>query len=245
MPRLLPAALGLVLTSLGALVSAQAQDEEEVPSLPAPQLEEVPSPSEPEPDGEERPTQILYRIGPGMHPEWEDQATAPRDIPFVVPGDTRIPAGTLTLPQEDSTITPRTFGVSVGVGYARLLGVDNVDLVRIEQRFHARIPGADFIYLGAGASQNLASGFVMAGGGPRIGVGATFCSASWVRCEGAALVQPGVMAGDGVGVVFDLNASLEARFLFPPLFELGVAGGYSLLGGASLFHLAAIAGLAF
>jgi hypothetical protein len=191
------------------------------------------------------PARVLYRIGPGMHPEWEGEEDAAPDVPFTVPGDVRSVGPALPEPDPEETPQARPFGVSLGVGFARLLGVENVDFVRVHQRFHARIPGADFLYLGAGASQLFAPIGVLAGGGPRVGMGATFCGASWVRCEGAAFVQPGVIGGDLLGVRFDLHAAFEARFFFPPLLEVVVDTGYSLLDGVSLFHVSAAAGLAF
>ncbi len=222
------------------------------PALPAPTLDEEPVLPEPlpvaPPEPEEAP-QILYRIGPGRHPEWEedarDGASAPADVAFEVPGDLRTTGAPMRLPQDDDTPDVLPFGVSVGIGYARLLGIEGVDLFRLEQRFHARVPGIEFLYLGAAASQMLAANAILGGGGPRVGLGATFCGSSWIRCEGVAFVQPGFVTGDLVGTRFDLNAALEARFLLPPTFELGVSAGYSLLGNTSIFHASATGGAAF
>lgn len=253
MAPLLPLAVLSGLVSLfGLTPSAHAQDEtaDEPPPLPTPTLDEEPVLTEPLPEPEPEPQgRILYRIGPGMHPEWEEddrrEAPLPPDIAFEIPNDARTTGAPMRLPIEDTTPEARTFGVSLGAGFARLLGTEPVDFFRVEQRFHARVPGMDFLYLGAAASQMFGDNAVLGGGGARIGFGATFCGAREIRCEGVAFVQPGVLAGDLLGARFDLHAALEARFLFPPMLELGVSGGYSFLGGASMFHVTAMGGLAF
>lgn len=239
----------MLLGSGAASVAAQDDDGEAParPTLPAAALEgDEPVLAEPVPEAPpEEAARILYRIGPGMHPEWEDSAEPAADLSFVVPGDLRAQGAPAPLPQDDQTPEVRTFALSVGAGFARLLGVEPVDFVRLEQRFHARVPGMDFLYLGVGASQMFRDDGMIGGGGPRIGLGATFCGTSWIRCEGVAFVQPGFLAGDYVGVLFDLNAALELHFLFPPMLDVALGAGYSLLGNISMFHVTGMGGVVF
>ena len=214
-----------------------------IPTLPAPTLEEPPpGPPEPLPEPEEEePPVILHRISLGDHPEWEieEGQELPRDVAFEVPGDARTQqqSGQIRLPSEDEQEPPPTFGVGLGAGFARLLGAVPFDYLRLEQRFEARIPEFPALRVGAAVTEMINDQYYLVGGGARLGLGATWCDAGWVACEGVAIVQPGVMGGDILGVRFDLHAGLDLRFHFRGLLELSVSGGYSLLGETSLFHV--------
>lgn len=222
-------------------------------ALPPPTLEEEEpiAPAEPQPAPEPEQPVILHRIGTGDHPEWEDEGELPRDIAFETPGDQRVatnqqaPAPQAQLPAAAPDVAPRTFELGVAGGYARLLAAEAIDLVRVEERFEARLPELEVLRLGVGATQMFSDTRFFVGGGVRIGFGAFFCEAGWVQCEGVATVQPGVLYGDILGVRFDLNASLDLRFLIEHLVELSIGGGYSLLGELSLLHVTGQVGFVF
>lgn len=257
--RIQRAALLCCLCLIPGLARAQdatpeegAPEEGTPPALPAPTLEEPPpGPPEPlpEPEEEEEQPEILHRISVGDHPEWEieEGEEVPRDISFEVPGDTRThtPSGQIQLPSDEEPSVPPTFGLGVGAGFARLLGAIPFDYFLLNQRFEARIPDFPALHLGAAVSEMFNDGDYLVGGGARIGLGATWCDAGWVVCEGIATIQPGVMGGPMLGVRFDLHAELDLRFHFRGLLELGVVGGYSLLGETSLLQVGGEAAIVF
>lgn len=223
-------------------------EESESPVLPTVTLPDEPPPEPVAAEPEEEPA-ILHRIGLGDHPDWENESEAAPDVAFEVPGDQRTNAPTpqprTQLEGVDLEEGPALFSVAVAGGYARLLATQPLDFFRLEERFEARIPAFPVLRVGVGASQMIATDGYLIGGGPRIGLGAYFCGASWIQCEGVANVQPGVMGGSHLGVRFDLNASLDLRFLLARLVELSLGGGYSLLQELSLFHLTGQVGLVF
>ena len=242
---------------LGSAAMARAQDgapEEpqhaEAPALPAPTLEEEEplAPPEPTTAPEEEAPEILAHIGPGDHPEWDENESGalPRDVSFEVPGDTRYASGASVGVDPQEPLPP--FVVAVGAGFARLLGVVPIDYFRLEERFEATIPDFPTLRLGAAATQMFGSdGNYIVGGGARIGMGAVVCDdGGGLQCEGVIFVQPGFLTGQ-LGTRFDLNASLSFRLIVERLIELAVDGGYSLGidGNASLFHVTGQAGFVF
>ncbi len=248
------------LVALSCLASpAQAQDEEPAPiELPPPTLvEETPAlPPEPlpEPPEEEGESQILLRIGPGDHPEWEGSETAPRDIPFETPGDLRTtedlrqsaPGVRLdsTDPEPDERPLP-PFVLAAGAGYARFLSTEPIDFFRVEERFEATIPEFTTLRLGASASQMFGENGYIVGGGVRLGLGVPFCRNADLVCEGVAYVQPGFLAGL-TGPRFDLDALLSLRLILARTVQVAAEGGYSLLfDGNSLLHVTGAAGFVF
>lgn len=152
--------------------------------------------------------------------------------------------------------TPPPFLVAAGVGWTRLLFTERpIDYVRFEQRFEARIPDFDAVKLGVGVAELYSNQADVEGGAPRervmveagvrLGMGFFFCEASWVRCEGQITLQPGVIAGEPLGVQFDLHASLELRFLFANIVQASAGAAYSLVGTTSLIHVTGMFGLVF
>ena len=152
--------------------------------------------------------------------------------------------------------TPPPFLVAAGVGWTRLLIAERpIDYVRFEQRFEARIPDFDAVKLGVGVAELYSNQADVEGGTPRervmveagvrVGMGFFFCEASWVRCEGQITLQPGVIAGEPLGVQFDLHAGLELRFLFANIVQASAGAAYSLVGTTSLVHATGMVGIAF
>ena len=213
--------------------------------LPAPTLEDpepvaspepLPEPVEeaPEPDGE-----VLFRLS------GDDAPPPPRDVAFEVPGDQRTSTESATVPTSAPPETPvPPFAIAAGVGWARIDGAVPVDMVRIEQRFDARVPDFESLRLGVGVAEMFGQELLVEAG-VRAGLGTYFCSDSWVHCEIAATLQLGVAAGDALGVEFDLHGELELRFLLEHILELTAVGGYSLIGPRSLFHATGVVGIVF
>lgn len=256
-----PLAVACALLCLTA--TARAQDEAAEPEdgapgptapLPPPTLEEeepvAPLEPLPAPEEEEREPQILTRIGPGQHPEWEDDADEepPRDIAFETPGDLRSSQATATNRpglrfdgQEPEEPTP-PFVLAVGAGWARYLSTVALDFFRIEERFEATIPDFPILRIGAGAAQMFNENGYLVGGGVRLGLGTPFCDLGGVTCDGVAYVQPGFLAGLS-GPRFDLDALLSVRINVERVFQLALEGGYSLgIEAVSMPHLSLSAG---
>lgn len=156
----------------------------------------------------------------------------------------------------DAPWTPPAFVVAAGAGWTRLLIAERpIDYVRFEQRFEARIPDFDAVKLGVGVAELYSNQADVEGGTPRervmieagvrVGMGFFFCEASWVRCEGQITLQPGVIAGEPLGVQFDLHAGLELRFLFENLVQVSAGAAYSLVGTTSLVHATGLIGIVF
>lgn len=240
---------------------AAGEDEagaEEAPvELPPPTLDEEEPVVPPEPlpapeEEEESQPEILTRIGPGQHPEWEDdgEPTA-RDIAFETPGDLRStqaspgnqPSARFDEARPEQPAPP--FVIAAGAGWARFLSTVPLDFFRIEERFEATIPEFTTLRIGAGASQMFGPEGYLVGGGVRIGMGVPFCDLGDVVCDGVAFVQPGFMAGL-TGPRFDLDALLSLRMNFLRAGQLALEGGYSLLfDGASLLHVTLTGGFLF
>jgi len=249
-------AIATTLALLFFAAPARAQDAEAAPiELPPPTLEEetpaLPPEPLPEPPAEEGESQILLRIGPGDHPEWEGSEPAPRDIPFETPGDARSNQATPDNPQggqiygtdPEEPLPP--FVLAAGAGYARFLASMPVDFFRIEERFEATIPDFPTFRLGAAASQMFGANGYLVGGGVRLGLGVPLCDAGDFVCDGVAYVQPGFLAGL-IGARFDLAALLSLRLILVRTVQVAVEGGYSLLfDGASLLYVTGSAGFVF
>lgn len=253
--------LGLVLALLPAAHAALAQaPEPPLPdvTLPAPDGDAPPAAPQPPPPEEAGPP-ILEPIGPGGQPGLPeaDPGPVPPDVPFVVPGDIRVDQGVTMMPPTVSPPAPPdadasesppptpplvSLGVAVGPGL-QFVGLEQA-FVHLLEVLEFHIPELDAIRVGVGAGQWLGETVVVAFG-PRAGLGATFCQAGNLRCEGILMVQPGVAFGGGLGTQFDLYLSMDIRFWLDELIAIGVIGGVSRISNISLAHASGVAGLAF
>jgi hypothetical protein len=248
----------LAIVALSAGAHAQDAEGPAPVELPAPTLEEAepvaPPEPMPEPPEEEGEPQILLRIGPGDHPEWEGSEPAPRDIAFETPGDLRTTedlrqrsAGLRLESADEEPDEPPLppFVLAAGAGYSRFLSTVPIDFFRVEERFEVTIPELSLLRVGAAASQMFGANGYLVGGGVRIGLGVPFCRAGDLVCDGAAFVQPGFLAGL-IGARFDLDALLSLRLILVRTVQVAVEGGYSLLfDGNSLLHVTGSAGFVF
>lgn len=241
------------------VASEAAPAEEAPPELPPPTLEgeEPVAPPEPlpvAPGEEESQPQILTRIGPGQHPDWEedeDGESVPRDIPFETPGDMRSSQGTAEHPQggqiysTDPEVPSPPFVLAAGAGFARFLAATPLDFFRIDERFEATIPDFATFRIGASATQMIGENGFLVGGGVRLGLGVPLCDTGDVICDGVVYVQPGFMAGL-TGPRFDLNALMSLRLNLFHVAQVAVEGGYSFIADAgNLLFVTGSAGVLF
>lgn len=239
------------------------------PTLPEESAAEAPDTPPEEPASPRPDPVVLYRIQRSP-----DEAIEP-DIGFETPGDLRVetsaegrlppvlrpsipprpPAAEASASTEptdelDALIEPEwkpsPFRISAGAGWSRLLAVQPIDYARIEERFEARIPDFEALTVGVGLAQLVdLDGRFLFEGGARVAFGFFFCAESWVRCEGGIALQPGVIAGDSLGVQFDLHGALDMRFLLEERVEINLTGAYSLVGPTSLVHVTGLVGVVF
>ena len=238
-------------TEEGSGAPATDPDEALPPALPPPTLTEDPSDApEPAPDDEPH---ILTHIGTGDHPEWEgERGEVPRDVAFEPPasaateGPDAPPGAQTVVPSVRPEEPPPPFVVGVGVGWARLLAMVPIDLLRLEERFEVSIPDFRMLRVGAAATQMLGDAGYVVGGGARVGMGVSVCETGGIVCEGVITVAPGFLTGL-VGTRFDLNASLSFRLLIERVLWLAADGGYSLqfADSVSIVHLTLQLGLLF
>ncbi len=247
-----PVALALLVVVMVAAAwpqgaGAQAEDGVELfPSTLEPEGVEEPEPEvseEPEPES----LPILERIGPNhRHPSQSEPL--PPDVAFQVPGDARVRTDMgLEMPRQEPA--PGTvFELSAGAGWTRQLANPGpIDYVRFEQRFEVRLPELAGFMFGFGVAELFQPASIdryIIEVGPRAGMSVPFCADTVVRCEGVIHVQPGVAFGF-IGTEFDLQAGLDARFVFDRIFLLSAGGALSFIAGANFVTLAGNAGLVF
>ncbi len=231
---------------LVAIASSTVQAQEEA-ELPAPTLPDEPAEAEPP---AERP-QVLMRIRGGQvvrgdaEPEEEESEPLPEDIPFVVPGDTRVGptiGAPMRGPPPDEAPPPIPFLVSAGAGFSRLLAGPQ-DYLRIEQMFIARIPQLSGFRVGVGIAELIGPQIAFQGG-PRVSMSAGFCHVDWIECEGTVHLQPGIFVGE-LFTNFDLHAALDLRFLFGRIIDVAATGGFSFVAGGVFIHVGGQVGIVF
>lgn len=199
---------------------------------------------------EEPPTPpILERIGPlhRLQPQGELTPDVAVTLPQRAERDPEDARRTLTLPGQAAT-PPPLFELAAGGGLTwRLANPGPIHYLRLDQRFEARIPDLPDFFLGAGVAELFELGSlsrVIVEAGPRFGLRTTFCEIDLVRCEGVAHVQPGIAFG-ALGAHFDLQAGLDARFLFKRVFLLSAGGDISFIGSGVFVSAACRVGVAF
>ncbi|MGE3631927.1 MAG: hypothetical protein AB7P00_18610 [Sandaracinaceae bacterium] len=237
---------------------AGSDDSEVVPpppgALPLPALpdgDDLPDePVEPDPE-EEQDGQVLLHIGdeppPDPPPTRGSVFGGPRDVPFVVPGDMRQTGGISAAerPAEEAPYVPPMFLIGATAGWTRLLAMEPVDLLWLEQRFEVRIPDLAGLRVGAAVAEHWQpEGFMFEAGG-RAGFGAMLFDDRTVLAEAVISLQLGYIGGDYVGNAFDLAGELDVRLQVPRYFELMATAGYSLFGTTSAIKVGLTVALTF